>query len=85
MAPSLARQKACQPSCALLQDSAGLSFGKPEDKMGWNAQPTCAVVMDQVKIPAADRLGAEGAGFSIAMNACEYIVYDGWSMLQWSH
>ena len=45
--------------------------------MGWNAQPTCAVVMDHVKIPDADRLGAEGAGFSIAMNACEYIVYDG--------
>jgi alkylation response protein AidB-like acyl-CoA dehydrogenase len=35
--------------------------------MGWNAQPTRAVMLDGVRVPAADRLGAEGAGFAIAM------------------
>lgn len=45
----------------------GLSFGANERKMGWNAQPTRAVMLDGVRVPAADRLGEEGAGFSIAM------------------
>ena len=45
----------------------GLSFGANERKMGWNAQPTRAVILDQVRIPADHRLGAEGEGFRIAM------------------
>lgn len=45
----------------------GLSFGANERKMGWNAQPTRAVILDQVRIPAENRLGAEGEGFRIAM------------------
>lgn len=56
---------------ATLQGTAGLSFGKPEEKLGWNAQPTCSVIMDDVRVSAADRLGEEGTGFNIAMNACE--------------
>ncbi|DBA69032.1 TPA: Isobutyryl-CoA dehydrogenase, mitochondrial [Trebouxia sp. C0005] len=48
---------------------AGLSFGKAEEKLGWNAQPTCAVMMDNVRLPAANLLGSEGKGFNIAMNA----------------
>ncbi|KAL3143219.1 Isobutyryl-CoA dehydrogenase, mitochondrial [Trebouxia sp. C0009 RCD-2024] len=47
----------------------GLTFGKAEEKMGWNAQPTCAVMMDSVRVPAASLLGEEGQGFHIAMNA----------------
>ncbi|WP_404799866.1 acyl-CoA dehydrogenase family protein [Agrococcus baldri] len=47
--------------------AAGLSFGAEEQKMGWHAQPTRAVVLDGVRVPAADRLGAEGEGFGIAM------------------
>ena len=35
--------------------------------MGWNAQPTRQVVFENVRIPAGNRLGAEGAGFGIAM------------------
>ena len=50
-------------------DAPGLSFGPNEQKMGWNAQPTRAVVLDRVRVPAADRLGAEGEGFSMAMKA----------------
>ncbi|DBA74997.1 hypothetical protein WJX77_001642 [Trebouxia sp. C0004] len=48
---------------------AGLSFGKAEEKLGWNAQPTCAVMMDNVRVPVASLLGSEGKGFNIAMNA----------------
>lgn len=46
----------------------GLSFGPNEKKMGWNAQPTRQVVMDAVRVPAANRLGADGDGFTIAMS-----------------
>lgn len=51
----------------LTSDMAGLSFGANERKMGWNAQPTRAVIMDRVRVPAANRLGAEGEGFRFAM------------------
>jgi alkylation response protein AidB-like acyl-CoA dehydrogenase len=45
----------------------GISFGAIERKMGWNAQPTRAVVFENVRLPVANRLGAEGDGFKIAM------------------
>lgn len=48
-------------------DAPGLSFGAQEKKMGWHAQPTRAVILDGVKVPAASMLGAEGDGFMIAM------------------
>jgi alkylation response protein AidB-like acyl-CoA dehydrogenase len=48
-------------------DTPGLSFGANERKMGWNAQPTRAVIFENARVPAANRLGAEGAGFKIAM------------------
>lgn len=51
----------------LTSDMEGLSFGANERKMGWNAQPTRAVIMDKVRVPAANRLGAEGEGFRFAM------------------
>lgn len=50
------------------KDAAGLSFGANEKKMGWNAQPTRQVVMDAVRVPAANLLGGEGNGFRIAMS-----------------
>lgn len=46
----------------------GLSFGPNEHKMGWNAQPTRQVILDQVRVPAANLLGTEGGGFRIAMS-----------------
>ncbi len=49
------------------KDAAGLSFGANEKKMGWRAQPTRQVVLDNVRIPVANRLGEEGDGFGIAM------------------
>jgi alkylation response protein AidB-like acyl-CoA dehydrogenase len=45
----------------------GLSFGPNERKMGWNAQPTRQVIMEQVRVPVANRIGEEGQGFKIAM------------------
>jgi alkylation response protein AidB-like acyl-CoA dehydrogenase len=48
-------------------DAPGLSFGANEKKMGWNAQPTRAVMFDKCRVRAANRIGAEGIGFKIAM------------------
>lgn len=45
----------------------GLSFGKNERKMGWNAQPTAMVNFDNCRIPAHNRLGDAGQGFNFAM------------------
>jgi alkylation response protein AidB-like acyl-CoA dehydrogenase len=47
--------------------SSGLKFGANEHKMGWNAQPTRAVIFEDCRVPAANLLGEEGAGFKIAM------------------
>ena len=47
----------------------GLSFGVKEQKMGWKAQPTRQVILDEVRVPAANVLGVEGQGFKIAMAA----------------
>jgi alkylation response protein AidB-like acyl-CoA dehydrogenase len=53
------------------KDTPGLSFGANEKKMGWNAQPTRTVIMDNVRIPAANRLGGADKGFSIAMSGLD--------------
>jgi alkylation response protein AidB-like acyl-CoA dehydrogenase len=45
----------------------GLSFGAPEKKMGWNAQPTAQVNFDDCRVPEANRIGSEGQGFRFAM------------------
>lgn len=45
----------------------GLSFGAQEKKMGWNAQPTAQVILENCRIPTANRIGAEGEGFKFAM------------------
>lgn len=51
----------------VMKGSKGLSFGVPEKKMGWNAQPTAQVILEDCRVPAANRLGAEGEGFKLAM------------------
>lgn len=53
------------------KNTPGLSFGKPEKKMGWNSQPTTTVVFDNCRIPISHRLGKEGDGFKIAMKALD--------------
>lgn len=55
-------------SCLVIdKDTPGVSFGANERKLGWHSQPTRQVMFDNVRIPVANRLGAEGEGFRIAM------------------
>jgi alkylation response protein AidB-like acyl-CoA dehydrogenase len=55
-------------SCLVIEkDMPGVSFGAPERKLGWHSQPTAQVNFDGVRVPVANRVGAEGQGFSIAM------------------
>ena len=49
------------------KDMAGLSFGAPERKLGWNSSPTAQVIFDNVRVPVGNRIGAEGDGFKFAM------------------
>jgi alkylation response protein AidB-like acyl-CoA dehydrogenase len=51
--------------------TAGLSFGPCEKKMGWNAQPTRQVILEDVLVPANNLLSTEGSGFKIAMSALD--------------
>jgi alkylation response protein AidB-like acyl-CoA dehydrogenase len=53
------------------KNTQGLSFGANEKKMGWNAQPTRAVMFDNCRVPVANRLGDEGIGFKIAMSGLD--------------
>lgn len=52
-------------------DAPGIAYGKKEEKMGWNAQPTRMISFDNVRVPATNRLGEEGQGFSIAMEGLD--------------
>jgi len=49
------------------KDMPGLSFGVQEKKMGWHAQPTAAVILENVRVPIANLIAQEGRGFKIAM------------------
>ncbi|MEM5527401.1 acyl-CoA dehydrogenase family protein [Gammaproteobacteria bacterium AS21] len=56
---------------AVAADSAGISYGRKEQKMGWNSQPTRMITFENVEIPAASLLGNEGDGFKIAMQGLD--------------
>jgi alkylation response protein AidB-like acyl-CoA dehydrogenase len=59
-------------SCFIVdKDTPGLSFGANEDKLGWNSQPTAAVIMEDCIVPASNLLGEEGQGFRIAMKGLD--------------
>ena len=49
------------------KDTPGLSFGAPENKMGWHMQPTAQVIFDDCRVPAENIVNDEGMGFKIAM------------------
>jgi acyl-CoA dehydrogenase len=53
------------------RDSPGLSIGKPERKMGQQGTHVSTVSFDDVRVPAANRLGGEGEGFAMAMRVLE--------------
>jgi alkylation response protein AidB-like acyl-CoA dehydrogenase len=57
---------------AVMKDTPGLSFGAIERKMGWNAQPTRQVILEDCKVPAANLVGGvEGQGFKFAMSGLD--------------
>lgn len=59
-------------SCiAIEKDAPGLGFGKLEKKLGWNSQPTTAVIFQDCRVPAANLIGKEGDGFKIAMQGLD--------------
>ncbi|MBI1748967.1 MAG: acyl-CoA dehydrogenase family protein [Acidobacteria bacterium] len=47
----------------------GVIPGRKDDKMGQRASDTAQLILDEVKVPIANRIGAEGEGFKIAMKA----------------
>lgn len=49
----------------------GIEYGKKEEKMGWNSQPTRTISFSGVRVPVANRLGEEGEGFKIAMKGLD--------------
>jgi acyl-CoA dehydrogenase len=54
------------------RETPGVSSGKKEDKMGQRASETSDVLFEDVRVPEANRLGAEGEGFKIAMRTIDY-------------
>ena len=59
-------------SCIVVENGTpGLSFGAKEKKLGWHSQPTAVVNFDQCRVPVANRIGAEGEGFRIAMSGLD--------------
>ncbi len=48
-------------------DSPGYQVARVEDKLGQHASDTCQIVFDDVRVPVANRLGAEGEGYKIAL------------------
>lgn len=56
---------------AVPADSPGITYGRKEEKMGWNSQPTRSITFEQVRIPAQNLLGSEGEGFKLAMKGLD--------------
>ena len=50
---------------------AGLQLGKAEDKMGLRGSDTVSLVLQDLRVPVDQRLGAEGEGFRIAMSVLD--------------
>ena len=49
------------------RDTPGFSVGKKEDKLGIRASSTCELLLDGVRVPAANVLGAVGQGYKVAI------------------
>jgi alkylation response protein AidB-like acyl-CoA dehydrogenase len=55
-------------TCVVIEkDMPGVSFGANEKKLGWHSQPTAQLILEDVRIPAENVVGAAGEGFRIAM------------------
>ncbi len=58
-------------SCFLVEADWGVEVAHHEDKMGVRGSPTAAVSFDEVRVPAANLIGKEGEGFTIAMHTLD--------------
>jgi len=58
-------------SCFVVETAHGLRFGKKEEKLGMHGSPTREVILDGVRVPAANLVGEEGQGFKIAMHTLD--------------
>jgi len=67
--PSLRHKGVC--AFVVPRGAEGVVPGKDEDKMGHSASSTSTIHFEDVRVPSADRLGAEGDGFSIAMRTLD--------------
>ena len=56
---------------AVPADSPGISYGRKENKMGWNSQSTRPIAFERVRVTAGHLLGKEGEGFRIAMKGLD--------------
>ncbi len=67
------RSKAHKGITAFVVDMSwkGVSRGRHENKMGIRGAPTSSIVFEDVRVPAANRLGGEGEGFKIAMSTLD--------------
>jgi alkylation response protein AidB-like acyl-CoA dehydrogenase len=52
-------------------DAEGVKVGQVFTKMGLNGSPTGELVLEDAEVPAENRLGAEGQGFTVAMRALD--------------
>ncbi|HTT86005.1 MAG TPA: acyl-CoA dehydrogenase family protein [Acidimicrobiales bacterium] len=58
-------------SCFVVEADWGVKVAKLEQKMGLRGSPTGEVVFDDVRVPAANLVGQEGQGFTIAMHTLD--------------
>ncbi|MBV6303586.1 acyl-CoA dehydrogenase family protein [Candidimonas humi] len=56
---------------AVPADLPGITYGRKEEKMGWNSQSTRPISFENVEVPAENLLGAEGQGFTFAMKGLD--------------
>jgi acyl-CoA dehydrogenase len=70
---TLDRKRRHEAVCAFVMDAKtpGITVGKKEEKMGQRASDTRVVHFDNVRVPASQRLGAEGEGFKVAMRTLD--------------
>ncbi|TCV94824.1 hypothetical protein EC912_103312 [Luteibacter rhizovicinus] len=56
---------------AVPADAQGIGYGRKEEKLGWNSQPTRGVSFDGVRVPLDHLLGEQGGGFRLAMKGLD--------------
>jgi alkylation response protein AidB-like acyl-CoA dehydrogenase len=58
-------------SCFVVEKDWGVEVGKLEKKLGVRGSPTGEIILSDVRVPAANRIGEEGQGFYIAMGTLD--------------